>query len=112
MTSNPQRIRYGTQLGTVVPVYLVYQAVPQELEDISKTNQKTEADEGRANFVYKIYSRMNLSTESELTSSSEFEILSSTDLSEEGLSQRENCKPTDPELTAPIPGPNSQLQEV
>ena len=55
---------------------------------------------------------MNLSTASELTSSSEFEFLSSTDPSETGLSEREIRKRTDPELMAPIPGPDSQLQEV
>ena len=105
-------MRYGTQLGTVVPVSLVYQAIPQQLDDISKTSNKTEADEMRANFIHKIYTEMNLSTESELTSSSEFEFLSSTDPREEGLSERENRKRTDPELMAPIPGPDSQLQEV
>ena len=55
---------------------------------------------------------MNLSTESSLTSSSEFEFLSCTDPSEIGLSEREIRKRTDPELMAPIPGPDSQLQEV
>ena len=55
---------------------------------------------------------MNLSTASELTSSSEFEFLSSTDPSEAGLSEREIRKRTDPELMAPIPGPESQLQAV
>ena len=55
---------------------------------------------------------MNLSTASELISSSEFELLSSTDPSESGLSEREIRKRTDPELMAPIPGPEYQLQEV
>ena len=112
LTSNPQRIRCGAHLGTVVPVSLVYQAVPQNLDSSSKTDQKTEADGSRANFVHKVYSEINLSTASELTSSSEFEFLSSTDPSEAGLSEREIRKRTDPELLAPIPGPDSQLQEV
>ena len=30
LTSNPQRIRKGTQLGNVVPVSLVYRAIPQQ----------------------------------------------------------------------------------
>ena len=47
-----------------------------------------------------------------MTSSSEFESLSSTDPSESGFSEREIRKRTDPELMAPIPGPDSQLQEV
>ena len=55
---------------------------------------------------------MNLSTASELTSSSEFEFLSATDPGEAGLSEREIRKRTDPDLLAPIPGPDSQLQEV
>ena len=29
LTSNPQRIRKGTRLGNIVPVSLVYQAIPQ-----------------------------------------------------------------------------------
>ena len=112
LTSNQQRVRCGAHLGTVVPVSLVYQAVPQNLDATAKTDHETEADNGRANFVYKVYSEMNLSTASELTSSSEFEFLSSTDPSEAGLSEREIRKRTDPDLLAPIPGPDSQLQEV
>ena len=112
LTSNPQRVRCGVQLGTVVPVSLVYQAVPQNLGSSTTNSKETNADNGRANFVYKVYSEMNLSTASELTSSSEFEFLSSTDPSETGLSEREIRKRTDPELMAPIPGPDSQLQEV
>ena len=34
LTSNPQRVRCGTQLGIVEPVSLVHQAVPQELVGI------------------------------------------------------------------------------
>ena len=112
LTSNQQRVRCGAHLGTVVPVSLVYQAVPQNLDATAKTDHETEADNGRANFVYKVYSEMNLSTASELTSSSEFGFLSSTDPSEAGLAEREIRKRTDPDLLAPIPGPDSQLQEV
>ena len=112
LTSNQQRVRCGAHLGTVVPVSLVYQAVPQKLDATAETDHKTEADNSRANFVYKVYSEMNLSTASELTSSSEFEFLSSTDPSEAGLSEREIRKRADPDLLALIPGPDSQLQEV
>ena len=112
LTSNQQRVRCGAHLGTVVPVSLVYQAVPQKLDATVEADHKTEADNSRANFVYKVYSEMNLSTASELTSSSEFEFLSATDPSEAGLSEREIRKRTDPDLLAPIPGPDSQLQEV
>ena len=112
LTSNPQRVRCGVQLVTVVPVSLVYQAVPQNLGSSTTTSKETNADNGRANFVCKVYSEMNLSTASELTSSSEYEFLSSTDPSETGLSEREIRKRTDPELMAPIPGQDSQLQEV
>ena len=55
---------------------------------------------------------MNYDTDSQLTSSSEYEILSSTDPTEEGLSEREVRKRTDPELMAPVQGPESQLKEV
>ena len=68
LTSNPHRVRCGVQLGTVVPVSLVYQAVPQNLSSSTTTSKETNADNGRANFVYKVYSEMNLSTSSELTS--------------------------------------------
>ena len=76
LTSNPQRMRCGVQLGTVVPITVVYQAVPQCLDSPTTTRTKTDADDSRANFVHKIYSEVNLSTASELTSSSEFEFLS------------------------------------
>ena len=112
LTSNPQRVRCGVQLGTVVPVTLVYRAVPQNLGPPTKSSKESEADDSGANFVYKVYKEMNLSTASELTSSSELEFLSSTDPSEAGLSEREIRKRTDPEPMAPIPGPDSQLQEV
>ena len=55
---------------------------------------------------------MNYDTDSQLNSSSEFEILSTTDPTEEGLSKREKRKRTDPELMAPVPGPESQLNEA
>ena len=51
LTSNPQRVRFGTQLGTVVPVSLVYQAIPQELDYAPESSKKTEANESRANFL-------------------------------------------------------------
>ena len=73
---------------------------------------KTEVDEDHIVFVHKIFEEIKISTDSQLTSSSEFEILSSTDPTEEGLSDREIRKRTDPELMAPIPGAESQLQEV
>ena len=76
LTSNQQRVRCGAHLGTVVPVSLVNQPVPQNLDATAETDHKTEADNSRAKFVYKVYSEMNLSTASELTSSSEFEFLS------------------------------------
>ena len=51
LTSNPQRVRCGVQLGTVVPVSLVYQAVPHNLGSSPTTSKETNADNGRANFV-------------------------------------------------------------
>ena len=55
---------------------------------------------------------MDLNSQSKCSSSSEFEFLSSTDPSEEGLSEREIRTRTDPDLLAPIPGPETQLEEV
>ena len=100
LTSNPQRVRKGTWLGHVVPVSLVYQAIPQQTPD----NPKTEVNNDHLSFVNRVYEKMNYSTDSHLTSSSEFEFLSSTEPTEAGLSDREIRKRADPELMAPIPG--------
>ena len=110
LTSNPQRIRKGTQLGNVVPVSLVYRAIPQQ--SAPKPAQRTQVDNDQFAFVNKVYEEMNYDTNSQLTSSSEFEFLSSTDPTEEGLSEREVRKRTDPELMAPVQGPESQIKEV
>ena len=110
MTSNPQRIRKGTQLGNVVPVSLVYRAIPQQ--SVPKPALRTQVDNEQFAFVNKLYEKMNYDTDSQLTSSSEFEFLSSTDPTEEGFSEREVRKRTDPELMAPVHGPESQLKEV
>ena len=110
LTSNPQRVRKGTRLGNVVPVSLVYQAIPQQ--STPQPTQRTEVNNDQIVFVNKIYEEMNYDTDSQLTSSSESEFLSSTDPTEEGLSDREIRKRTDPELMAPVQGPESQLKEV
>ena len=110
LTSNPQRIRKGTRLGNVVPVSLVYQAIPQRTT--TQQAQRTEVDNDEFAFVIKVYEEMNYSTNLQLPSSSEFVFLSSTDPTEEGLSDRETRKRTDPELMAPVLGPESQLKEV
>ena len=100
LTSNPQRTRKGTQLGNMVPVSLVYRVIPQQ--SAPKPALRTQVDNDQFAFVNKIYEEMNYDTDSQLTSSSEFEILSSTDPTEEGLSEREVRKRTDPELMAPV----------
>ena len=110
LTCNPQRIRKGTRLGNVVPVSLVYQAIPQRTT--TQEVQKTEASNDHFAFVNKIYEEISYDTDSQITSSSEVEFLSSTDPTEEGLSDREIRKRTDPELMAPIQGSESQLKEV
>ena len=110
LTSNPQRIRRGTQLGNVVPVSLVYRAIPQQ--PAPKPALRTQVHNDQFAFVNKIYEEMNFDTDSQLTSLSEFEFLSSTDPTEEGLSEREVRKRTDPELMVPVQGPESQLKEV
>ena len=52
LTSNQQRVQCGAHLGTVVPVSLVYQAVPQNLDATAEPDHKPEADNSRAKFVY------------------------------------------------------------
>ena len=106
LTSNVQRIKKGTLLGTAIPVTMVHKAIPQIVP-----TQVTET-QSSANYVCKVYEQMNLDSSSEYSSSSEFEFLSSTDPSELGLSKREIKKRTDPALMAPIPGPEAQLDEV
>ena len=110
LTSNPQRIRRGTQLGNVVPVSLVYRAILQL--SAPKPALQTQVDNDQFAFVNRIYEEMNYDTDSQLISSSEFEFLSSTDPTEEGLSERGVQKRTDPELMAPVQGHESQLKEV
>ena len=89
---------------------LVYRAIPQQ--SATKPVLRTQVDNDQFAFVNKIYEEMNYDTDSQLTSSSEFEFLSSTDPTKEGLSEREVRKRTDPELLAPVQGPESQLKEV
>ena len=105
LTSNPQRIRKGTRLGNIGPVSLVHQAIPQRTT--TQQVQQTEVDKDQFAFGNTIYEEMNYNTDSQLTSSSEFEFLSSRDPTStaEGLSDREIRKRTDPELMAPIQGP-------
>ena len=70
LTSNPQRVRGQTRLGTVVPVSLVNRAVPQQVDG---PKPKTEVDKDHIDFVHQVYEKINIITESHLTSSSEFE---------------------------------------
>ena len=63
-------------------------------------------------FICEMYDEMNIDTSSKYTSSSEFEFLSTTDPSVDGLSEREVKKRTDPYLIAPITAPEAQLDEV
>ena len=99
LTSNPQR----------VPVSLVYKAIPQRVD---QPKEKPEVNNEQIEFVNKVYEEINYSTDSQLTSSSEFEFLSSTDPTEEGLTDRELRKRTDPELMGLISEIESQLKEV
>ena len=107
LTSNVQRAKKGTLLGTAVPVTMVHKAIPQVMPE-----QETISQQSSANCVYKINEQMNFDSSSEYSSSSDFEFLSSTDPSELSLSEREVKKRTDPVLMAPIPGPETQLDEV
>ena len=97
-------------LCTAAPVRLVYHAVPQSLR--AHKEEGDEKSKSPNDFVNRIYSEIDLSSQSKISSSSQFEILSSTDPLEEGLSEREIRKRTDPDLLAPIPGPESQVEDV
>ena len=90
LTSNVQRITKGTLLGTAVPVTMVHKAIPQIVP-----GQVNETQQSNANYVCKVYEQMNLDSSSEYSSSSDIEILSSTEPSELGLSEREIKKRTD-----------------
>ena len=111
-TSNPQRMQKGTRLGSLVPVSLVYQAIPQRTQNQQAQVQQTEATHDQFAFVNKIYEEMNYTTDLQLPSSSEFEFLSSTDPTKAGLSEREIRKRTDSGLLAPVQGAESQLKTV
>ena len=104
LTSNVQRAKKGTLLGTAVPVTMVQNATPQVMPV-----QETLPQQSSANCVYKIYEQMNFNSSSENSSSFKFEFLSSTDPSELGLSEREVKKRTDPVLMVLIPSPEAQL---
>ena len=110
LTSNAQKVKSGIMLGTAAPVRLVYHAVPQ-CAHVHK-EEGDEKSKSPNDFVNRIYSEIDLSSQSKFSSSSEFKFLSSTDPSEEGLSEREVRKRADPDLLAPVPGPESQLEEV
>ena len=88
----------------MVPVPLGYRTVPQQVDN---PKPETEDDKDHVDFYHKVYKESNLNT-----ISSEFEFLSTTDPTEESLSDREKRKRTDPELMALIPGPESHLQDV
>ena len=64
--------------------------------------EKTEVDKDHIDFAHKVFEEIILSTDSQLTSSSEIEFLSSTDPTEQGLSEREIREQTDTELMTPI----------
>ena len=66
LTSNPQRIRKGTQLGNVVPVSLVYHGIPQQ--STSQPTRETNVDSDQFAFVNKFYEEMKYDNNSQLTS--------------------------------------------
>ena len=100
LTSNAQKVKCGTMLGTAAPVRHFYQAVPQcALAHKGESDEKLDSPN---EFVNRVYSEIDLNSHSKCSSSSEFEFLSSTDPSECEIRKR-----TDPDLLAPIPGPES-----
>ena len=105
LTNNAQKVKCGTMLGTAASVRLVYHAVPQFAR--AHKEEGDEKSKSPNDFVNRIYSEIDLSSQSKFSTSSEVEFLSSTDPSEEGLSECEVKKRTDPDLLASIPGPGS-----
>ena len=112
LTSRAQKVKCGTTLSTAAPVRLVYHAVPQ-----CARAHKEECDEKSKSpydFVNRIFSGIDLSSQSKFSSSSEFEFefQSSTEPSEEGMSERDLRNRIDPDPLGPIPGHKSQLEDV
>ena len=76
LTSNCQRVQNGTSLGTVVPVILVREAIPQSADEHgpssppSTCEHETDRTEHN-NFICKVYDEMNIDTTSKYSSSSE-----------------------------------------
>ena len=108
LTSNPQRVRKGTRLGHVVPVSLVYQAIPQQTPD----NPKTEVNNDHLSFVNRVYENMNYSTDSQLTSSSEFEFCLQLSQPKQVSRIVRYASARTRSLWLPYLGPESQLKEV
>ena len=99
------------------PVILVREAIPQSAYEHEPSTPpsicKNETDHTKhVEFVCKIYDEMDIDTSPKYTSSSEFEFLSSSDPSVDGLSEGGIKERTDPDLMVPIPGPEVQLDEV
>ena len=69
---------------------MVHKVIPQIVP-----GQETVSQQSNANYVHKVYEQMKFDSSSEHSSSSEFEILSYTDPSVFGLSEREVKKRTD-----------------
>ena len=71
LTSNAQKVKCGTMLGTAAPERLVYHAIPQ-----CAPEHKEEGDEKSKypnDFVNRIYSEIDLSSQSKFSLSSEFD---------------------------------------
>ena len=76
LTSNCQRVQNGTSLGTVVPVILVREAIPQSADENGPSSPPStcehETDRTEHNsFICKVYDEMNIDTTSKYSSSSE-----------------------------------------
>ena len=91
------RIKEQTVVGKAVLTNFVFNSVPiQDSREASKLS---------AEFVNQVHRDLDLDTSSEFSSFAQ-NFLSSTELSEMGLSENEKRKRTDPLLLKPIPGPD------
>ena len=116
LSSECQQVKSGTLLGTAFSVILVRDAIPQSAYEHETSfppfvEHETDCTK-HLDFVCKFYDETNIDTSSKYPSLSEFEFLSSTDPSVDGLSEHEVKKRTILNLMAPIPGHEAQLDEV
>ena len=99
LTGNPQSVRNGIRLGTVVPVSLVYKAIAQRMD---QQKEKTEIKKHQIEFVNKVYEEIIYCTDSQLTFSSEFEF----------VFYRSHRRPMGPEANASLENISTEFDDL